>query len=145
MTVHADIAAGAWTTQFTAGGGGEMSQVTRGLFGLGAHSILWGAPVEDHGRTRLMVACSGLGNDLDIRVVAIDQSGAEHPCGYSNGSNDGRTIIHYCNVALAPADIKQWKLETRAFDQWVEIRHISLHSGQASTVQVATSDNPAGQ
>ena len=89
-----------------------------------------------------MVASTGLGAKINMRVIAIDQTGAEHSCTGFNGANDGSTIMQYCKANLAPADIKQWKLQTRAYDQWVEIRHIALHAGLISTVQVVTSDNP---
>jgi hypothetical protein len=44
-------------------------------------------------------------------------------------------------VNLPQNSIRQWQLQSRPFDQWIEIRGISLHPGQKTNVTIATSDD----
>ena len=145
FTVRAEVAAGAWTTLFSTVNnpyGNTSSQSEAGLFGIGARSILWGPALKDGSRTRIVGAYSGSGADGDFRMLAIDRAGGEHPAHLTNSIGNGSTIIGEFVSDLPIDQIKKWELQNRPFDQWIEIRHVSIHPGKNAGVQIATSDNP---
>jgi RNA polymerase sigma factor (sigma-70 family) len=145
VTIHADIAAGEWTTEFTTQNnpyGSSSESKPAGLLGFGEKSVLWGQPVRDGGKTRMMVACSGLATETDVRLVAIDRNGEEHPAASGGGVSNSAAMLRAFTSELPVNEIKTWELQTRPYDQWIEIRHIALHPGQNIGVQIATSDNP---
>jgi hypothetical protein len=37
--------------------------------------------------------------------------------------------------------IREWQVQSRPFDQWIEIRHVALHPGQNTKVEIVTSDD----
>ena len=77
----------------------------------------------------------------DIRLVAIDRTGRQTPAqGWSSVGNTGGSIGEY-SVHVPPSSIKQWQLQTRPYNQWIEIRNISLHRGQSTSVEIVTSDD----
>jgi hypothetical protein len=141
FTVRAVVAAGDWTTQYTAGGGGNSSQSNSGPFGLGRRSFLCGPANSDRGKTRITAVCSGVGgDDPDVRMVAVDDAGNEHPALTETTISDGTTTIGQFFSELPRASIKKWEFQTRPFDQWIEIRHVALRPGQKTQVQIVTSD-----
>jgi RNA polymerase sigma factor (sigma-70 family) len=141
MTIRADIAAGGWTTQFTASGYGGSSESSSGP--LGKRSVLFGSPVDNHGKTQIPVTCTGIPSNTSVRLVAVDSANREIPATTMSLMSDGNAVMGEFRSDLPLAVIKQWKLQTRPFDQWIEIRHISLHPGRQTNVQIVTSDDPA--
>jgi RNA polymerase sigma factor (sigma-70 family) len=106
-------------------------------------SVMFGEPVDVHGNTQIAIGCSGLGNDTDIRVVAIDLSKKVHPCKTLHLLTNSTLAMGEFSSDLPEALIKEWQLQTRPFDQWIEIRHVALHAGQNTHVEIVTSDDPA--
>jgi hypothetical protein len=89
----------------------------------------------------MSVGFSGVG-DADVRLIATDNSGADHPCKCNHLVNDAKAYIGDWSVDLPVAQIKQWQLQSRPFDQWIEIRNIAAQAGQGTQAQIVTSDNP---
>jgi hypothetical protein len=130
-TVRATVAAGEWATQYTIDGFGNHSESHAGPFGLGKKSFLCGPAITDHGKTRITAVSSGLGgDDLDVRMVAIDDTGRTYPAQTTGFISDSAVIIGEFLSDLPPASIKQWEFQTRPFDQWIEIRHVAVHPGR---------------
>ena len=69
-------------------------------------------------------------------MVAIDDAGHEHPAVTETTIGDGTTTIGQFLSELPKASIKQWEFQTRPFDQWIEIRHVALHPGEKTQVDV---------
>jgi RNA polymerase sigma factor (sigma-70 family) len=141
VTLHAQVAAGKWKTQFSNAGWGSGSQSTAGGTGGTSYAL---TTFESGGRTHLVYAVSGLGN-MDVRGIAIDQSGIVHQVQPINGSSADQSMAGECAVDLPMSQIKRWELQTRPYDQWIEIRHIALHADQGTDVQIVTSDDAAGK
>ncbi|MGD0767710.1 MAG: sigma-70 family RNA polymerase sigma factor [Tepidisphaeraceae bacterium] len=135
-TLHADVAAGKWTTICTSAGFGSSSQ--SGPNG----SFLFSNIFIVNGQTHIVAAYSGLlPTHPDVRLVAIDRAGNIIPAaGTHTAGNDSSFVGEYL-VTLPPDSIRQWQLQTRPFDQWIEIRGISLHPNQKTTVTTVTSDD----
>jgi hypothetical protein len=135
VTLHASVAAGKWTTVATNFGSGSMSMDT------GTQEFIFGAPFRADNETRMVIAATGL-QQLDFRLVAIDRNGREHPAsGYTSASSRTGLVCEFGVRGVSVNSIKEWRLQTRPYDQWIEIRNISLHSGQITNVQVVTSDS----
>jgi hypothetical protein len=136
VTLHADVAAGNWTTIFTASGTGSSSQAGQdGSFLISNTFIV-------NRRTHVVFAYAGhTATSRDLRLVAIDHTGKLVPATGSGCASTDSTYVGEYSVALPQNSIRQWQLQTRPFNQWIEIRGISLHPGQKTTVTTATSDD----
>jgi RNA polymerase sigma factor (sigma-70 family) len=132
-TLRANVAAGKWTTLVTDASGGSMST---GMLGM---EFVFSAPYRVNNETHIMVAAIGA-NAGDTRLVVVDKSGKQHVAqGYSSaGSQNG--FAGEFGVNLPIASIRSCEFQTRPFDQWIEIKNISLHAGKMTNVQVSTSD-----
>jgi hypothetical protein len=47
-------------------------------------------------------------------------------------------------VGMPLQSIREIVYSHRTFNEWIEIRNISLHPGQKTIVQIVTSDDPPG-
>ncbi|MGD0140806.1 MAG: sigma-70 family RNA polymerase sigma factor [Tepidisphaeraceae bacterium] len=135
-TLHADVAAGKWNTVGTASGIGGSSQ--SGPNG----SLLFSNAFVVNRQTHIVAAYSGLlPTHPDVRLVAIDRAGNIIPAaGTHTAGNDSSFVGEYF-VMLPPNSIRQWQMQTRPFNQWIEIRGISLHPGVKANVTTVTSDD----
>jgi RNA polymerase sigma factor (sigma-70 family) len=137
VTLHATVAAGKWTTIIANTNGGGSSAM-----GNGNQDFVFSAPYRSGNQTHFMVAATGIGS-VDVRLVVIDRSGRKHVAsGYSSARNGGSSYVCEYGVDVPVNSIKECQLQTRPYDQWIEIRNISLHPGQITDVQTATSDSP---
>jgi hypothetical protein len=136
VTIRANIAAGRWQTIFTAEGMGQMSE------GTPQGSVVFSRVFTIDRRSHIVLAYSGpISNEQDLRLVAIDTSGNVVPANVFTTGGSQNSFVGEYSVALRPSAIRQWELQTRKFDQWIEIRGVSLHAGQKTNVTVATSDD----
>jgi RNA polymerase sigma factor (sigma-70 family) len=81
------------------------------------------------------------------RMVAIDLAGKEHAMtsrsSITSGGQASRIHSGEYAVHLPAAQIREFRFQSRPYNQWIEIRNISLNLGQETQVQVVTSDSPA--
>jgi RNA polymerase sigma factor (sigma-70 family) len=135
---RAEVAAGPWQTLCTAPGGGQAS------IGNILGSFLFSRTFALDGQTHIVVGRMSVwasGNPLDMRLLAVDRAGHQTPARESSGvSTTGGALAEF-TVRMPAASIKQWQLQTRPFNQWIEIRNISLHRGQPTSVEIVTSDD----
>ena len=139
ITVKAEVAAGKWNTVTTASaiGGSSQSGPT--------NSFLFSNTFIVNHRTHIVVACTGLRPSRpDVRLVAIDLAGKIVPAVGTNSLSTDSGYVAEFSVALPQNSIREWQLQTRPFDQWIEIRNVSLHPGRKTNVTTATSDDQQG-
>jgi predicted DNA-binding protein (UPF0251 family) len=135
-TIHARIAAGDWQTLATAQGTGQTAE--GGLFG----EFLFSAVYKDRGVSNIVVGFMGKATRDDVRLIAIDYSGRQHTAeSGSSVANDAGTMTQY-SISLPQRSIREWRLQSRPFNQWIEFRNVSLHRGQKTSPIIVTSDNP---
>jgi hypothetical protein len=153
-TLHAFVAAGPWTTVSRSQGFGQTSQ--GGLIG----SFMFSSVFSKNGQTHILVGYSGLrkpvmhqvgdpnsdvttANDLDpdVRLVAADRGGKQVVATAVSSVGDATGRMGEYSVRLPQSSISEWQVQIRPFDQWIEFRHISLHRGQKTAVQILTSDD----
>jgi hypothetical protein len=149
VTVRADVAAGPWTTLFTAGPygmSGGMSQPGGG----GGLSYSISPGVVGNGRTYVAVAVSREGNDtnrqkrMDHRLLVLDKAGHQEVAQSGGSAGGGSTMAGTYNTSFPPANIKQFLYQSRPFDQWIEIRNVCIDPAHPTQPTVATSDAPPG-
>jgi RNA polymerase sigma factor (sigma-70 family) len=136
VTIHATVAAGKWTTICTAEGRGAQSQ--GGLAG----EFLFSRTFTVNHQTHIVAAYNGLPNQ-DLRMVAVDRAGNLVTADGAGNINSANNYVGEYSVPLSQNAIRQWQLQARPFNQWIEIRGISLHSGQKTNVTIVTSDDQA--
>jgi hypothetical protein len=131
--LRAQIAAGLWTPLCTCQGIGITAR--GGLFG----SYLFSGTFTAQNQTHILVGCSNAMR-ADIRLLAIDQIGRATVATPVVTSFGDSNMVGEFRVAIPVARISYWLLQYRPFDQWIEIRHISLHRDQKTRVEIVTSD-----
>ncbi len=136
--LRADVAAGPWKTICTAPGTGQFATGGPQL------SFLFSRPFALDGQTHIVV---GLIDNRtprprdSMRLIAIDRGGHQILAeGWSSVGTAGGLIIEYTVHAFV-LSIKEWQLQSRPMNQWIEIRNISLHRGQSTPVKITTSDD----
>lgn len=134
--IRARIAAGPWQTLATAEGTGQTAEGGPG------GQFLFSAVYQDRGKTNIVVGMMGKITREDVRLVAIDYSGRETVAEFGNMVSNGAGTMSQYSIVLAPHLIRQWRLESRPFNQWIEFRNISLHRGQKTDPKISTSDSP---
>jgi len=136
-TVHADVAAGKWDALGVAGLDGCSLQALTS----GPKLLIISRSYTVVDETHVMVVWEDLPH-LDTRIVAIDRAGKTVLARSVTNAGDGATTFagEY-SVDLPLNLIQQWQLQARPFDQWIEIRGISLHPGQKTNVTIVTSDD----
>jgi RNA polymerase sigma factor (sigma-70 family) len=135
-TLHAEVAAGKWTTVCTSMGLGASSQA--GPNG----SFLFSNAFIANRQTHIVVAYSGLPpTHPDVRVVAVDRAGKIVPATGAGSASNNSGYVGEFSVTLPQNSIRQWQIQTRPFNQWIEIRGISLHPGQKTNLTTVTSDD----
>jgi hypothetical protein len=136
--LRADVAAGRWKTICTAPGNGQISR------GSDQMSFLFSRTFVLEGQTHIVMAFIDGRTPRPrevMRLVAIDRAGHQIPAdGWSSVGGSGGLAAEYA-VRLPVASIKQWEMQSRPLNQWIEIRNVSLHRGQPSSVKIATSDD----
>ena len=133
-TLHASIAAGKWTTLVTDNSGGPMSMGTP----LG--QFFFSEPFRSQNQTRIIVAAMGAKGD-DFRLLVTDRAGKDHPAEPGSMSKSPSGFVGEFATNLPLNSIRSCQFQSRPFDQWIEIRNISLNPNQVTTPQIATSDN----
>jgi RNA polymerase sigma factor (sigma-70 family) len=134
-----DLAAGPWKTVYTATGNSnwfaafpEANALFSKTFTIDAQTHKVVAYISNYPRNK----------PQDIRLVAIDQLGQLIPAQLLSGVwDDDQTALAEFTVRTPARSIKQWQIQTRPYNQWIEIRNISLHRGQTTSVKIATSDD----
>jgi RNA polymerase sigma factor (sigma-70 family) len=136
VTVGARVAAGPWKTLFTAPGTGHLSE------GAANGSILFSGVFVENRMRHIVIAYTGqLPDNQDMRVVAIDRAG-NVVRGVDSGSATGQNgYVGEFAVSLQPSAIREWQVQSRPFDQWIEIRNVSLHAALNTNATVVTSDD----
>jgi RNA polymerase sigma factor (sigma-70 family) len=132
--IRARVAAGNWQALATAGGTGQTAE--GGLVG----EYLFSAVYRDQGKTNIVVGFMGKVTREDVRLVAVDFSGRQVPAESGSSVSNGAGTMTQYSVDLPPRSIRQWQLQSRPFNQWIEFRDISLHRGQKTNAQILTSD-----
>ena len=133
--MHARVAAGPWKTICTDNEGTQY-----GLSGLD-FSFFFSAPFTVNGRTHLVVGWTGRSSNQDHRLLAIDNSGRQIIAEGVGGAGSNSGSVEEYTVKLPRASISQWQLQARPFNQWIEIRNISLRRDQLTSVKIVTSDD----
>lgn len=135
-TIHAMIAAGQWNTMFTAEGFGQASM------GNLTGSVLFSSVFNVNGQSHIVIGYSGtIPANQDFRLVAIDRTGRVVPARGTSSISGNTGFVGEFAVSLPRNSIRQWQLQSRPYDQWIEIRGISLHAGQKTNVTIVTSDD----
>ena len=115
VTIRVEIARGEWRTAAAREG-------TDGMVMTG--SVAFGEVHEADGRCAMTVTDEMI--DHQSHVVAVDVNGQEHPAHYK-GSAIGKAFRqHNVEFPLPAADIERIDLRTRPYDQWVELKNVSL-------------------
>jgi len=137
MTIHANVAAGKWRTICTAGPhGGEGHEIDHDWF-------LFGDVFTVDRETHIVVGYVERPQQ-EIAITATDLAGNVVRANLRStisGIGNGSMCMETFGVNLPQTSIHQWQLQTRLFDQWIEIRGISLHPGQKTNVKTVTSDD----
>jgi hypothetical protein len=136
-TIHANVAAGKWNVALTLGAGG-----CGGLMNYPGcpKFVVFSQTFAVKNETHIFYVC-GQRSGLDVRFTAIDRAGKPVPTNCVNATGSADTLVAEYNVNLPLKSIREWQLQSRPFDQWMEIRGISLHAGQRKNVTAATSDD----
>jgi hypothetical protein len=139
--LHADIATEPWKTVATA----VMPE---------DHRLKWSQPTPyllslpegDERQTRFSFSGPNpTDRSIRNRIIAIDQAGTEHQLYPTRMMSDPNGREGDFTVRLPLAQIKELWYQERSFDQWVEIRNVSLHAGKQMKPQIITSDDPPAQ
>jgi RNA polymerase sigma factor (sigma-70 family) len=136
--LRADVGAGPWKTIATASGMGQEATGGAQL------SFLFSRPFTVEGQTHVVVGLLDSRTPRPreaMRMIAIDNAGHQIQAnGWSSVGSAAGLIIEY-TVRVRIASIKQWEFQSRPLNQWIEIRNVSLHRGQPSSVKIVTSDD----
>jgi RNA polymerase sigma factor (sigma-70 family) len=81
--------------------------------------------------------------DQAERLIAITKSGQTVQAYTINEQAEDNSSLMEMVIPAALGTIKELRFQTRPWNQWVEIQHISLHAGKNTNVQIASSDQPA--
>src|SRR5262249_54077416 len=134
VTLRANIAAKPWNTLVNYYGG-SMSETPYGM------EILFRSPLQTNGSPHTISGTISLRKPPTPPPVT-------HSTGHQRAANIA-TMTSSQNGTMAeyvlPGRVKNFKscvLQTRPFDQWVEIRNVPLNSGKATNLEIKTSDNP---
>ena len=127
-TVRFGVAAGKWQTKAETDGSGDAS------ISFADGGVVFAKPYSQDGTTHLTVARTQLSQD--VRIVATDIDGREHPHrGVSGGGVSGMVSHTYRFPQLPVARIERFQFQTRPYE-WVEFRNVSLVPGKATRVQI---------
>jgi RNA polymerase sigma factor (sigma-70 family) len=133
-TVRADVAAGPWRTQFSAGPDGQV-------MGMGGQTFHFSSVFEvADGSLSVMFVHSGGSEREAARVVAVDRAGKVREARVRRMVSSGAIVSSEYAVPVARKDLKELQFQTRVFDQWIEVRNVSLEAGKGAKVEVVTSD-----
>jgi hypothetical protein len=139
-TLHADVAAGAWRTQFQAGPDGQVMGKGNETFHF---SPMFDLP-DGGGSVVIFVhggaAAAGGDDRVASRVVAVNRAGQVRPARVRRMVNSGAISSGEYAVPFPRKDVKELQYQTRPYDQWMEIRNVSLDPAKPTKVEVATSD-----
>ena len=126
-------AGGPWKTLTTAKrqGIGVFVGVEHGV-GLG---VVWDTASDENGAARIAAAYHV--DEPLVRIVAVDEQNQEHESEPRPGgvANDVR-LENARFPGLPIARVKEFRFQTRPFNHEIEFRHVSLHAGQKSPVQM---------
>jgi RNA polymerase sigma factor (sigma-70 family) len=134
ITLRANVAAGPWKTLTVCRTTGSQSE------SFGDTSILFSNAWETNGESHMVIAMVGVGN-VDTRVLAVDNTGRQIPAMFRNRSSNEKAMVAEVSVRAPLASLKECQLQTRPFDQWIEIRGISSALNQTTAVKAVTSDD----
>jgi RNA polymerase sigma factor (sigma-70 family) len=136
--LRADVAAGPWKPVFTVPGTGQSSMGRTDM------SILFSRAFTLDGQTHIVVALLDSRTPRPretMRLVAIDRAGHQIPANAWSSVGGSAGLAAEYVVRLPASSIKQWQMQSRPLNQWIEIRNISLHRGQTTSVKITTSDD----
>ena len=133
VSVSIGIGVSPWDTvaRQTAGGSGMSSM---GRFGK-SWTVSFARATEVDGRTTLSVTHTG--KDAEVRVVAVDNEGAQHTGQCRESSSTGafsQMTVVFSGLPLAQA--KEFQFQARPY-QWVSFRQVSLEPGQRTAVAIS--------
>jgi len=115
-TVRFEVASAAWTTVQTWG-------KSSGALGSATGSYIFGEPIATKTGTTLSVTHNL--QDVALRLVAVDQSGKEHPAEFRSGAGVKEFVQITVEFRLTPDQIQEFRVQTRPFEV-VEIPGIAL-------------------
>lgn len=139
-TVHADFASGPWQTQLVNKPGGLSVVITNRL-----GSFMMSECFETAGKTHVVYTIareSHPSTSITDRLIAKTKSGRTIQFSAGTISGSGNTYMVSAWASVPMNQIQKITLQTRPYNHWIEIRHISLHPGEKTHVQIVTSDDP---
>ncbi|MHB0946386.1 MAG: hypothetical protein ACYC3B_04390 [Sedimentisphaerales bacterium] len=124
------LAAGKWNNSAYLGISGGATNSNEGDI-----SVIYHPLYEKYGKTFIDVSYGSL--KVDIRVVAVDESGKLH-ANIDKIGGEGNDFLSYRFAFDLPAkEIKSFILQTRAYE-WFTFKDVSLRSGVKTDVQIGT-------
>jgi RNA polymerase sigma factor (sigma-70 family) len=143
-TVRADVATGAWKVAIQSGPEGKSVQIGDETCTFGAASDAGpGGPGGGGARTRFTFTQNQSPKDAR-QVIVIDTAGKPHTVTAQGiGSNGATQHIDYI-VRLPLQRVKEIQLQTRPYDQWMEIRDVCFDPAHPTQIKIVTSDDPPG-
>jgi len=135
--VEVRLAAGSWKTEASDPGHGGHGMVIDG------HKYDFGKARAYQGGTSMAVAHNLV--NMDIRLVAVDLQGKEHPANYSGGPGAILSVIDAEFHRLPPDQIREFRVQSRPFER-AQIKDIALQPRPAgkSTTKAAAPSPAAG-
>jgi RNA polymerase sigma factor (sigma-70 family) len=113
----------------------RMSRIGGGLGGSGGGGGGGGGGLRGGNRQSL--------GDQAERLVAITKSGQTVQAYTISEQAANNSSVTEMVIPAALRTIKELRYQTRPWNQWVEIRNISLHADKRTNVQIVSSDQPA--
>ena len=124
--VGVGVAGGEWKTVI------EVPDRVTHAAGVPGGFVAFSDAYEKDGKVCVPVATNLTG--VELRVVAVDKDGQEHPGSgpTASGGTMNQITANFGNLRLA--DVKAFRLQSRPY-QWVEFRNVSLQAGQKTTLK----------
>jgi RNA polymerase sigma factor (sigma-70 family) len=132
-TLRADVATGPWQSRI------KNSPEYSVCIDINGTSYFVSQCFEKDGKTHVIYCISRQAN-ADVRLIARTKSGNTLEFSAGTISAAGNVTMTDAGLTAPMNEIKSIELQTRRYNQWIEIRHISLHADQKTNVQIITSD-----
>ncbi|HEY7088588.1 MAG TPA: sigma-70 family RNA polymerase sigma factor [Tepidisphaeraceae bacterium] len=136
VTLRFEVAAGEWSTR------PEMSAPAQ--FGairtIDGRTLIFNPGYESSGQSHFVVSQMDAKSDMAYRLVAIDKQKQRHLCSQRHSMSNGTATTTEFVVPIRLDAASMVIYEQRPYDQWIEIRNISLHPGKPTPAVVITSD-----
>jgi|GEM_PF-3055090 len=142
FTVRATVAAGKWKMEYSLKSSGSDSFAGGTAPGVPSNVFSCGpATTTASGKTIINCTYSGLDNkETEARLVAIDAAGRVHTAQSRETTSDAGTTQARFSYDVPLASISEWDLQSRHFDEWIEIQHVSAQPGAKTHLKTWTSD-----